>query len=36
MDMGPRLTVLSVSGEGADQDLVLVGDNLDATLPIIG
>jgi hypothetical protein len=36
MDMGPRLTVLSVSGEGADQDLVLGGDNLDATLPIIG
>ena len=36
MDMGPRLTVLGVSGEGDDQALVLVGDNLDATLPIIG
>ncbi len=36
MDMGPRLTVLGVSGDGDDQQLVLVGDNLDATLPIIG
>ena len=36
MDMGPLLTVLGVSGEGDDQALVLVGDNLDATLPIIG
>ncbi|HMQ66233.1 MAG TPA: hypothetical protein PJ992_08075 [Arachnia sp.] len=36
MDMGPRLTVLGVSGAGDDQQLVLVGDNLDATLPIRG
>ncbi|MEA4945773.1 MAG: hypothetical protein VB080_15225 [Propionicimonas sp.] len=36
MDMVPRLTVISVEGGDHDRNLTLVGDNLDATIPIVG
>lgn len=36
MDMSPRATVIQVADGGDDRVLVLVGDNLDATIPIAG
>lgn len=36
MDMAPRTTILGVEQVGRDRPLTLVGDNLDATIPIRG
>ncbi len=36
MDMVPRVTILGVEQVDRDRELTLVGDNLDATLPIRG
>ena len=36
MDMAPRTTMLYVEQAGRDRELTLVGDNLNATIPILG
>lgn len=36
MDMAPRVTVLYVEQVDRDRSLTLAGDNLDATIPILG
>lgn len=35
MDMAPRVTVLHVGQVGRDRSLTLIGDNLDATIPVL-